>query len=123
MNKMILSGNLANMVTKKHLNNGMCVAQSTLALNNVIKKKDGSKENEVCYIDVIAYEKIAKLMYEYTTKGTKILIEGKLKQDVWQDNSGNTKSKHYIIIKRLEVLNNKTQQSSQTSPTFKSTKP
>ncbi|GAB0173900.1 hypothetical protein NHP164001_19220 [Helicobacter trogontum] len=67
MNKMILSGNLANIVTKKHLNNDMCVA--------------------------------------------------------WQDNSGNTKSKHYIIIKRLEVLNNKTQQSSQTSPTFKSTKP
>ena len=110
MNKIIVSGNLANVVTKKHLNNGMCVANSTLAINTNIKKQNGSKETEVCYIDITAYGKIAEVLNQYTTKGTRLLVEGKLKQDIWQDSNGATKSKHYVIVERLEFLNRKTQQ-------------
>lgn len=115
MNKIIVSGNLANVVTKKHLNNGMCVANSTLAINTNIKKQNGSKETEVCYIDITAYGKTAEILNQYTTKGTRLLIEGKLKQDIWQDSNGATKSKHYVIVERLEFLNRKTQQSNNTN--------
>ena len=115
MNKIIVSGNLANVVTKKHLNNGMCVANSTLAINTNIKKQNGSKETEVCYIDITAYGKIAEALNQYTTKGTRLLIEGKLKQDIWQDSNGATKSKHYVIVERLEFLNRKAQQSNNTN--------
>lgn len=110
MNKIIVSGNLANVVTKKHLNNGMCVANSTLAINTNIKKQNGSKETEVCYIDITAYGKIAEVLNQYTTKGTRLLVEGKLKQDIWQDSNGATKSRHYVIVERLEFLNRKSQQ-------------
>ena len=115
MNKIIVSGNLANVVTKKHLNNGMCVANSTLAINTNIKKQNGSKETEVCYIDITAYGKTAEILNQYTTKGTRLLIEGKLKQDIWQDSNGTTKSKHYVIVERLEFLNRKAQQSNNTN--------
>lgn len=115
MNKIIVSGNLANVVTKKHLNNGMCVANSTLAINTNIKKQNGSKETEVCYIDITAYGKTAEILNQYTTKGTRLLIEGKLKQDIWQDSNGATKSKHYVIVERLEFLNRKAQQSNNTN--------
>ena len=115
MNKIIVSGNLANVVTKKHLNNGMCVANSTLAINTNIKKQNGSKETEVCYIDITAYGKTAEVLNQYTTKGTRLLIEGKLKQDIWQDSNGATKSKHYVIVERLEFLNRKAQQSNNTN--------
>ena len=102
MNKVILTGNLTKAITKKNLDNGICVAESSLAVNY-----RGNKNTETCYIDLVVYGSIANVLYQYAKIGIKLLVEGRLKQDIWKDSKGATKNKHYIVVERIEFLANK----------------
>ena len=44
---------------------------------------------------------------KHTRKGARLLIEGRLKQDVWQDKEGNTKSKLIVVIENFEFVDAK----------------
>ena len=75
--------------------NGTKVAKVTLAVNTTRKTKEGYKE-EVCFIDVVVWgnkaEGVANLR-----KGQQIFVNGRLKQDNWQDKTTGEKKSKYII--------------------------
>ena len=86
------------------------VTNFSMAVDNPFKKDDTS------FFDVVAFGKTAELLNNYCGKGSKVLIEGNLKQDRFQDKEGNNRSVVRVIANRIEFLDNKgsNQQNSQS---------
>ncbi|RAZ50296.1 single-stranded DNA-binding protein [Campylobacter hyointestinalis] len=105
-NKVILVGNLSKDITLKSGGN-MTIANTTIAVNRKFKTQSGGMGEEVLFIDIVFFAKQAEIANQYLKKGSKILVEGRLKYDTWQDQQGNTRSKHSVIVENMEMLDNK----------------
>ena len=77
------------------------VTNFSLAVDNPFKKDD------VSFFDVAAFGKTAELLNNYCNKGSKILIEGNLKQDRFTDKEGNNRSVVRVVANRVEFLDSK----------------
>lgn len=98
MNKIILTGRLVRSAEIKTYPN-TSIATFTLASNKKIKDKE-----EVLFIDCKAFGRVAEIIDEYVTKGDKILIEGRLVLEKWEDKEGAAKQKYVIAVEGLEML-------------------
>lgn len=78
-----------------------------MAVDNPFKKDDTS------FFDIVAFGKTAQLLNDYCGKGSKVLIEGNLKQDRFQDKEGNNRSVVRVIANRIEFLDSKGSNQSQ----------
>lgn len=107
MNKVILIGNLTKEVEIKQLTSGNIVGNMSLAVNRYFVMADGTKDNEVCYIDLVVYGKSAELCKQWLFKGSKICVEGRLMYQQWQTQSGEKRSKHVVSVEKVEFLNSK----------------
>ncbi|UEX89715.1 single-stranded DNA-binding protein [Staphylococcus ratti] len=83
------------------------VTNFSLAVDNPYKKDDAS------FFDIVAFGKTAQLLNDYCGKGSKILIEGTLKQDRFKDKEGNNRSAVRVIANRIEFLDSKGQSNNQ----------
>jgi single-strand DNA-binding protein len=99
-NKVILMGNLTRDPEMRVTPGGLSICRFSLAVNRAWKDKDGQEKEEVSYIDVDSFGKQAEVIAKYLTKGRPVLIEGRLKQDRWEDK--NTKEKRTKILVVLE---------------------
>ncbi|MBV5158294.1 single-stranded DNA-binding protein [Staphylococcus epidermidis] len=77
------------------------VTNFSMAVDNPFKKDDTS------FFDIVAFGKTAQLLNDYCGKGSKVLIEGNLKQDRFQDKEGNNRSVVRVIANRIEFLDTK----------------
>ena len=77
------------------------VTNFSMAVDNPYKRDDTS------FFDIVAFGKTAELLNNYCGKGSKILIEGNLKQDRFQDKEGNNRSVVRVIANRIEFLDRK----------------
>ena len=64
------------------------------------------KETETnCFIDCVVFGTLGeKVVMPYLKKASKIYMQGKLKQDTWQDKDGVKRSKHSISVESFEFL-------------------
>lgn len=107
MNKVILTGRLTKDVDVKYTQNGKCVALFSMAVN-------GFKKEDVYFFNIVAWNKTAELCGNYLTKGSKVLIEGKLTTRSYEDNSGSKRTVTEIIASNVEFLESKKQNEQQT---------
>lgn len=107
MNKVILIGNLTKNIDLKYLTTGVAVGESSIAINQVYKKQDGTKVQDTCFIDIVMYGRSAEISNQYLKKGSKLCIEGKLNFQQWSDQNGNKRSKHIVSVEKVEFLDTK----------------
>lgn len=107
MNKVILIGNLTKNIDLKYLTTGVAVGESSMAINQVYKKQDGTKVQDTCFIDIVMYGRSAEISNQYLKKGSKLCIEGKLNFQQWSDQHGNKRSKHIVSVEKVEFLDTK----------------
>ena len=115
-NKVILTGNLSKDITLKS-NSNITIASSTIAVNRKLKNQNGDTSEEVLFIDITFFGRQAEVANQYLNKGSKVLIEGRLKYDTWQDQNGQNRSKHSVVVESMEMLggqNDKTNQNNQS---------
>lgn len=102
-NKVILTGNLSKDITLKS-NSNMTIANTTIAVNRKFKNQNGDTSEEVLFIDITVFGRQAQIANQYLNKGSKVLIEGRLKYDTWQDQNGQNRSKHSVVVESMEML-------------------
>ena len=93
------------------------VTNFSLAVDNPFKKDDAS------FFEIVAFGKTAELLNNYCGKGSKILIEGNLKQDRFTDKEGNNRSVVRVIANRIEFLDSKGSNQGQAAPKQQSNDP
>lgn len=102
-NKVILTGNLSKDITLKS-NSNITIANTTIAVNRKLKNQNGDTSEEVLFIDITFFGRQAEIANQYLNKGSKVLIEGRLKYDTWQDQNGQNRSKHSVVVESMEML-------------------
>lgn len=104
-NRVIIMGNLTRDPEYKQLASGQSVCKLGLASNRQFKNRQtDTMVQEVCFIDVDVWGPQADSCNQYLQKGRAVLVEGRLKFDSWQDNNGQTRSKHLIVADRVMFL-------------------
>ena len=114
-NNVILVGNLTRDPEIRFTTSGVAVASFGLAVNNRYKK-DGNVVDEVSFFDIEAWQKTAELCAEYLKKGRSVLIQGRLKQDRWEDDHGAKRSKVKIVAVAVQFLGAKEKDEAADTP-------
>jgi single-strand DNA-binding protein len=99
-NKVIMMGNLTRDPEVRVTPGGMTICKFTVAMNRKFKSQDGQEKEEVSYVDVDSFGKQAEVISKYFSMGKPILVEGRLRQDKWEDK--NTKEKRSKLMVVLE---------------------
>ncbi len=102
-NRVVLVGNLARDPNFKSLQSGTSVTEVTLAVSERKKDPNGSWTEDVNFFDVNIFGRSAEVARDYTHKGSPLLVEGRLKQDSWEQD-GQKRYKVRVIAERIVLL-------------------
>lgn len=104
VNKCLFIGNLTADPEIRTMPNGEQVANFSIALNERYKAKDGSIVENVEYVRIVLYRRLAEIAGQYLHKGSQVYIEGRLKTRKWQDNNGQDRYTTEIQGDNLQML-------------------
>lgn len=105
-NQVTVVGNLTRDPEVRQLDSGTSVAEIGIAVNS--RQKRGEEwVDEVDYFDVTVWGRQAENVGEYLHKGSKVLISGRLKQDRWENEASEKRSKVKIIAREVQFLDSK----------------
>lgn len=102
-NRVILVGNLTRDIELRYTPGGMAVTDAGLAVNDRRKTANGEWVDETTFVDVTLWGRTAEVASEYLSKGSPILVEGRLKLDTWEAD-GQKKSKLRVVCDRMQML-------------------
>jgi len=103
-NRVILVGNLTRDPEIRYIPSGTPVCDIGLAVSNATKSPSGEWVDEATFVDVTLWERTAEVAGEYLSKGSQVLIEGRLKLDTWEGNDGQKRSKLRVVCQRMMML-------------------
>ncbi|MCH2182178.1 MAG: single-stranded DNA-binding protein [Mariniblastus sp.] len=101
-NRVILVGNITRDIELRYTPQGTAVTDIGLAVNDRVKKQ-GEWVDETTFVDITLWGRTAEVAGEYLSKGSPVLIEGRLKLDSWEQD-GQKRSKLKIIGERMQML-------------------
>jgi len=102
-NRVILVGNLTADPELNTAPSGNQVCEIRMAVNNRYKNASGEWIEKPMYIDVSVWGNQAPPCKQYLSKGSPVLVEGKLRYDTWEK-EGQKRSKHSITADRVQFL-------------------
>ena len=104
-NKFIGLGNITRDIEMRFTPKGTAVAQFGLAMNRKWKNEAGEQQEEVTFVDVTAWGRTGETISQYFKKGNPILIEGRLKQDNWDDKqTGAKRTKFSVVVETFSFV-------------------
>jgi single-strand DNA-binding protein len=101
-NRVILVGNLTRDIELRYIPSGTAVAEIGMAVNDRIKKGD-QWVDETTFVDVTLWGRTAEVANQYLTKGSNVLIEGRLKLEQWEKD-GQKRSKLKVVADKMQML-------------------
>ena len=102
-NKIVLVGHLTRDIELRYTQGGAAIGSAGIAVTRKYTL-NSEKREETCFIDITFFGKQAEIANQYLGKGSKLLVEGRLKFDQWTDNNGQNRSKHSIAVESMEML-------------------
>jgi single-strand DNA-binding protein len=106
-NKVQLIGNLGKAPEVRNTENGKKLARFSVATNESYRNAKGEKVTETQWHNIIAWGKVADIAEKYLSKGTEVVIEGKLVHHSYADKDGNKKYATEIQVSELLLLGGK----------------
>ncbi len=101
-NRVVLVGNLTRDVEIRYTPSGTAVTDVSIAVNDRVKRNN-EWVDETSYFDITLWGRTAEVAGEYLSKGSSILVEGRLKQDRWEQD-GQKRSKVKVIGEKMQML-------------------
>ena len=105
INSVMIVGNLIKDPIFRQTTTGTPVANFTIASNRKYKDSSGQVKEDVCFIGVVAWYKLAESCYENLKKGSAILVEGELQSRNWKTEDGFNRNVVEIKARRIQFLN------------------
>ena len=108
VNLVIILGNLGNDPEVRYMPNGEPVANLSIATSETWNDKNtGEKREKTEWHRVVAYRRTAEIIGQYTRKGSKLYVEGKLQTRKWTDNNGVDRYTTEIIADSVQLLDSR----------------
>lgn len=104
LNKAILIGRLVTDPETRSIPSGQQVCSFRLATNRVwTDRNSGHKQQKTEYHNIVLWRRLAEIASQFLTKGSLVLIEGRIETRSWEDSSGNRRFRTDIIGERLQL--------------------
>lgn len=102
LNKAIIYGNLTRDPETRALPSGVPVANFSVATTRTWKDKNGVKQEDTQFHNVVVFSQLANLVTQYMKKGSAILVEGRMQTRSWDDASGQKKYRMEIVADSIQ---------------------
>ena len=104
MNRVILTGRIANDLELRATNTGKSICEFRIATNRPVNR-DGERIAD--FINCRVWNKLAENLVKYQTKGNLIAVVGKMQIDRYKDQDGKDRYNTYVLVEDLEYLQRK----------------
>ena len=112
INRVIIGGNLTRDPEIRVTPQGTSVAQFALANNRKFRDAGGNDREEVAFIDCEAWGKTGENIAKFFAKGRPICVEGRLKQDAWEDKqTGQKRTRIKVVVDSFHFVGGKREDS------------
>lgn len=108
INTVMIAGNLTRDPQTRFLANDRTVADFSIAMNRRYRAGDGEQKEEVTFVDIEAWGRTAELVGQYLHKGSACYVDGRLRQDSWDDRNGQKRTKLVVVAGNVQFLDPKT---------------
>lgn len=103
LNKVFIVGRLTGDPQLRTTPGGQSVATFSVATNRTWVNKQGMRQQDVQYHNIVVWGRQAEVANQFLKKGGMIMIEGRLQTRKWQDKQGQNRTVTEIISERLQL--------------------
>lgn len=103
-NKVILMGNLTRDVEMRTTPSGQSVANFSLAVTRSWKGQDGQNQDQTSFINCVAWGKVGEIIAQYVSKGSPLLVSGRLDQRSYEDKDGNKRQAVEVVVEDFNFI-------------------
>lgn len=105
LNCVIIAGNLTKDPICRRTTNGTPVINFSIASNRKYRDANNQWQEDVCYVGVVAWNKLAESCRDRLKKGSAVLIDGELQSRTWKAEDGTNRSVVEVKARRIQFLN------------------
>lgn len=103
INKALLFGNLTRDPELRALPSGMNVCNFSIATNRVYRDREGKKQEQTDFHNVVVFGRQADTVAQYLKKGSSVFVEGRMQTRSWDDKtSGEKKYRTEVVADRVQ---------------------
>src|SRR5574343_646145 len=107
LNKVMLIGNLTRDPELRYIPSGQAVTTFTIAVNRTFNSKGGEKKEEVCFIRIVVWARLAEICNEYLKKGRSVFVEGRIQTRSWDGPDGAKRYSTEVVADNVQFLGSK----------------
>jgi single-strand DNA-binding protein len=107
LNTVMIAGNLTKDPIFRHTTNKTPVVNFSIAANRKYRDANNQWQEEVCYVGIVAWNKLAESCMNRLRKGSAVLIDGELQSHSFKTEDGFSRSVVEIKARRIQFLNRK----------------
>ncbi len=122
LNSVIVAGNLTKDPVFRQTSNSTPVVNFHIAANRRYKDSSNQWQEDVCYVGIVAWNKLADSCRDRLKKGSAVLIDGEMQSRTFKTDDGKNRTIVEIKAKRIQFLNkfNKTENGNSENSTDES---
>lgn len=105
LNNVVVAGNLTKDPIFRETSNNTPVANFHVAANRRYKDSNNQWQEDVCYVGVVAWNKLADSCKDRLKKGNAVLVDGELQSRTFKTDDGKNRTIVEIKAKRIQFLN------------------
>jgi len=103
INKAFVFGNLTRDPELRALPSGMNVCNFSVATNRVFRDRDGKKQEQTDFHNIVVFGRQADTVAQYLKKGSSVFVEGRMQTRSWDDKtSGEKKYRTEVVADRVQ---------------------
>ena len=110
LNKVFLLGNLTRDPDLRGLPSGQSVCELRLAVSRRFQNSNGQDVEDTCFVDVVVWGRSAANCKQFLSKGSQVMVEGRLQLDQWEDrNGGGQRQRLRVVAEQIQFMNRRQQ--------------
>ncbi|HPS65086.1 MAG TPA: single-stranded DNA-binding protein [Ignavibacteria bacterium] len=105
LNSVIVAGNLTKDPVFRQTTNGTPVVNFSIASNRRFRDKNDEWKEDVCYVGVVAWNRLAESCRDKLRKGNAVLVDGELQSRTFKTDDSTNRTIVEIKARRIQFLN------------------
>ncbi|MBI4430443.1 MAG: single-stranded DNA-binding protein [Candidatus Omnitrophica bacterium] len=103
-NRVFLLGNLTRDPELRYIPSGQAVTTFTVAANRTYLSPAGEKKEDVSFVRIVTWARLAETCNEYLRKGSQVFVEGRLQSRSWSAQDGTKRSTIEVVANSVQFL-------------------
>jgi len=104
LNLVALTGRIGKDPEVRYTGGGTAVANTRMAVTRRRKGKDGERQDDITWVTLVFWDKLAELVSNYVAKGSQIAVRGELQVRQWDDKQGQKRESTEVRVHDLTLL-------------------